>query len=586
MPDAPQAPAKDPVQAPAQNPIPNHHPQPTTPESLISGGHLVAQALKAEGVDVIYTLCGGHIIDIYDGCVDEGIDVVDVRHEQVAAHAADAHARITGRPGCAVVTAGPGTTDAVTGVANALRAESPMLLIGGQGALGQHKMGSLQDLPHVEMMTPVTKFAATVPDTARVADMVSMAFRECFHGAPGPSFLEIPRDVLDAKVPRGTARVPRAGHYRASTRSAGDPDVVERLAELLVRSEKPAVLLGGQVWTTRGTDAAAALVRGLNLPAYMNGAGRGTLPPGDPLHFQLSRRHAFTHADLIVVVGTPFDFRMGYGKRLSPAATVVQVDLDYRTVGRNRDVDLGIVGDAGLVLAAAAQAASGRLDTGAGRRKGWIEELRAVEEAAVAERLPLLRSDSAPIHPYRLVGEIDDFLTEDSVFIGDGGDIVTFSGQVVRPKAPGHWMDPGPLGTLGVGVPFVLAAKRARPDKEVVALFGDGAFSLTGWDFETLVRFGLPFVGIVGNNSSMNQIRYGQRAKYGEARERVGNTLGDVPYDAFARMLGGYGEEVRDPAQIRPALERARQSGLPSLINVWVDPDAYAPGTVNQTMYK
>ncbi|MFH8590584.1 thiamine pyrophosphate-binding protein [Streptomyces rimosus] len=563
--------------------MPDDTPNPDTP---ISGGHLVAKALKAEGVDVIYTLCGGHIIDIYDGCADEGIDVVDVRHEQVAAHAADAHARITGRPGCAVVTAGPGTTDAVTGVANALRAESPMLLIGGQGALGQHKMGSLQDLPHVEMMTPVTKFAATVPDTARVADMVSMAFRECFHGAPGPSFLEIPRDVLDAKVPRGTARVPRAGHYRASTRSAGDPDAVERLAELLVRSEKPAVLLGGQVWTTRGTDAAVALVRDLNLPAYMNGAGRGSLPPGDPHHFQLSRRHAFTHADLIVVVGTPFDFRMGYGKRLSPAATVVQIDLDYRTVGRNRDVDLGIVGDAGLVLAAAAQAASGRLDTGAARRKEWIEELRAVEEAAVAKRLPLLRSDAAPIHPYRLVAEIDDFLTEDSVFIGDGGDIVTFSGQVVRPKAPGHWMDPGPLGTLGVGVPFVLAAKRARPDKEVVALFGDGAFSLTGWDFETLVRFGLPFVGIVGNNSSMNQIRYGQRAKYGEARERIGNTLGDVPYDAFARMLGGYGEEVRDPAQIRPALERARRSGLPSLINVWVDPDAYAPGTVNQTMYK
>ncbi|MEU7146812.1 thiamine pyrophosphate-binding protein [Streptomyces sp. NPDC045470] len=557
-------------------------------QDLVSGGHLVAKALKAEGVDVVYTLCGGHIIDIYDGCADEGIEVVDVRHEQVAAHAADAHARITGRPGCAVVTAGPGTTDAVTGVANALRAESPMLLIGGQGARGQHKMGSLQDLPHVEMMTPITKFAATVPDTARVADMVSMAFRECFHGAPGPAFLEIPRDVLDAKVPRDTARTPRAGHYRASTRSAGDPEAVEKLADLLVRSERPAILYGSQVWTTRGTDAAVDLVRALNVPAYLNGAGRGTLPPGDPHHFHLSRRHAFARADLIVIVGTPFDFRMGYGKRLSPTARVVQIDLDYRTVGKNRDVDLGIVGDAGLVLAAAAQAASGRVDAGAGagRRKEWIEELRAVEEAAAAKRLPLLRSDAAPIHPYRLVSEINEFLTEDSLYIGDGGDIVTFSGQVVQPKAPGRWMDPGPLGTLGVGVPFVLAAKKARPETEVVALFGDGAFSLTGWDFETLVRFGLPFVGIVGNNSSMNQIRYGQRAKYGAARERLGNTLGDVPYDAFARMLGGHGEEVRDPAQIRPALERARQSGKPSLVNVWIDPDAYAPGTVNQTMYK
>ncbi|MFD9958220.1 thiamine pyrophosphate-binding protein [Amycolatopsis sp. NPDC058986] len=551
----------------------------------ISGGHLVAKALKAEGVDTIFTLCGGHIIDIYDGCVDEGIEVIDVRHEQVAAHAADGYARITGRPGCAVVTAGPGTTDAVTGVANALRAESPMLLIGGQGALTQHKMGSLQDLPHVDMMTPITKFAATVPHTARAADLVSMAFRECFHGAPGPSFLEIPRDVLDASVPLEQARIPSAGRYRASTRNAGDPADVEKLADLLVNAKKPAILLGSQVWTTRATDQATDLVRTLNIPAYMNGAGRGTLPPGDPHHFQLSRRYAFTNADVIVIVGTPFDFRMGYGKRLSPDATVVQIDLDYRTVGKNRDIDLGIVGDAGQVLAAVAEAAS-RRDNGAVSRKAWLEELRAAEDKAYQKRLPLQHSDANPIHPYRLVHEINEFLTEDSIYIGDGGDIVTFSGQVVQPKSPGHWMDPGPLGTLGVGIPFVLAAKHARPDKEVVALFGDGAFSLTGWDFETLVRFDLPFVGIVGNNSSMNQIRYGQAAKYGLPRERVGNTLGDVRYDEFARMLGGYGEEVRDPQDIAPALRRARESGKPSLINVWVDPDVYAPGTMNQTMYK
>ncbi|MEW9548066.1 thiamine pyrophosphate-binding protein [Nonomuraea sp. NPDC050783] len=552
----------------------------------ISGGHLVAKALKAEGVDVIYTLCGGHIIDIYDGCVDEGIEVIDVRHEQVAAHAADGHARITGKPGCAVVTAGPGTTDAVTGVANAFRAESPMLLIGGQGALSQHKMGSLQDLPHVDLMTPITKFAATVPSTERVADIVSMAFRECYHGAPGPSFLEIPRDVLDAKVPVEKARIPKPGHYRASTRQQGDPEAIERLADLLAHADKPCVLLGSQVWTCRATDAAIDFVRALNVPAYMNGSGRGTLPPGDPHHFQLSRRYAFTEADLIIIVGTPFDFRMGYGKRLSPSATVVQIDLDYRTVGKNRDIDLGIVGDAGLILSAAAQAASGRIGDAAARRKAWLDELRAVENQAHDQRLPRRHSDARPIDPYRLVHEINEFLTEDTIYIGDGGDIVTFSGQVVQPKSPGHWMDPGPLGTLGVGMAFAMAAKRARPDKEVLCLFGDGAFSLTGWDFETMVRFGLPFIGVVGNNSSMNQIRYGQAAKYGEERARVGNTLGDVRYGEFARLLGGHGEEVRDPAEIRPALERARESGKPSLINVWVDPEVYAPGTMNQTMYK
>jgi acetolactate synthase-1/2/3 large subunit len=275
---------------------------------------------------------------------------------------------------------------------------------------------------------------------------------------------------------------------------------------------------------------------------------------------------------------------MGYGRRLPKGATVVQIDMDYRTVGKNRDIDLGLVGDPGAILAAVTQAASGRLHKT--DRKAWFAELRAEEDAAYQKRLPRQLSDANPIHPLRLAHEINEFLTEDSIYIGDGGDIVTFSGGVVQPKSPGHWMDPGPLGTLGVGIPFVLAAKYARPDKEVVALFGDGAFSLTGWDFETLVRFNLPFVGVVGNNSSMNQIRYGQEAKYGHDRGRIGNTLGDVKYDEFARMLGGYGEEVRDPKDIGPALLRARESGLPSLINVWVDPDAYAPGTMNQTMYK
>ncbi|HEY3715077.1 MAG TPA: thiamine pyrophosphate-binding protein [Jatrophihabitantaceae bacterium] len=559
--------------------------EPSRDPDRISGGHLVAKALKAEGVDTIFTLCGGHIIDIYDGCVDEGIAVVDVRHEQVAAHAADGYARVTGKPGVAVVTAGPGTTDAVTGVANAFRAESPMLLIGGQGALNQHKMGSLQDLPHVDMMTPITKFAATVPHTARAADMVSMAFRECYNGAPGPSFLEIPRDVLDAEVNLADCTIPEAGRYRASTKTIGDPADIEKLADILTRAKKPTVLLGTQVWTSRGTDAAVDFVRTLDIPAFMNGSARGTLPPGDPHHFHLSRRYAFNNADVILIVGTPFDFRMGYGRRLPQHATVVQIDMDYRTVGKNRDVDLGLVGDPGAILAAVTQAASGRIAKGADRKE-WFAELRAEESAAYDKRLPRQLSDSQPIHPLRLAHEINEFLTEDSIYIGDGGDIVTFSGGVVQPKSPGHWMDPGPLGTLGVGIPFALAAKFARPDKEVVALFGDGAFSLTGWDFETMVRFNLPFVGVVGNNSSMNQIRYGQIQKYGDARGRVGNTLGDVRYDEFARMLGGYGEEVRDPRDIGPALLRARASGLPSLINVWVDPDAYAPGTMNQTMYK
>jgi acetolactate synthase-1/2/3 large subunit len=567
-------------------------PEKTAPAATgekISGGHLVAKALKNEGVDVIWTLCGGHIIDIYDGCVDEGIKIIDVRHEQVAAHAADGYARMTGKPGVAVVTAGPGTTDAVTGIANALRAESPILVIGGQGALTQHKMGSLQDLPHVDMLQPITKFAATVPSTERIADMVSMAFRECFNGAPGPSFLEIPRDVLDNKVDVSRVTIPKAGHYRASTKSVGDLDDIEKLADILVHSERPCVLFGTQVWTCRATEAARAFARELNIPAYFNGAARGTMPPGDSHHYHQTRRIAFDKADVIVIVGTPFDFRMGYGKRLRADATVVQIDMDYRTAGKNRDVSLALVGDVGRILEAVTQAASGRVSNGAAKRTGWLADLRAEEAKAYAKLLPDFRSDAIPINPNRVAYELNEFLTEDTIYIGDGGDVVTISAQAVQPRSPGHWMDPGPLGTLGVGVPFALAAKYVHPNKEVLCYFGDGAFTLTGWDLETAVRFKLPFLGVIGNNSAMNQIRCGQINKYGKERGDIGNILGNVDFEKFAQMLGGYGEAVRDPKDIQPALRRAREAvanGQPALINIWVDRDVWAPGTKNQTMYK
>ncbi|MDP6573834.1 MAG: thiamine pyrophosphate-binding protein [Rhodospirillales bacterium] len=556
----------------------------------ISGGHLVAKALKAEGVDTIFTLCGGHIIDIYDGCLDEGIRIIDVRHEQVAAHAADGYARQTGKTGCVVTTAGPGCTNAMTGIANAFRAESPILHIGGQGSLTQHKMGSLQDLPHVDMMAPITKFSASVPSTERIADMVSMAFRECHNGAPGPSYLEIPRDVLDAEVDLSAARLPAPGQYRASTRSIGDPADIERLADILVKSERPCILLGTQVATCRAYDDAIGLVRALNIPAYMNGAGRGTLPPGDPHHFHRTRRMAFDKADVIVIVGTPFDFRMGYGKRLRAEATVVQIDMDYRTVGKNRDISLGLAGDVGAILGAVADAATGRADNGAEGRQGWLDELRAAEAVASEKLMGMFKSDNTPINPYRVAWELNEFLTDDTIYIGDGGDVVTITAQAVQPRSPGHWMDPGPLGTLGVGTAFSLASKLAHPEKEVLCYYGDGAFAMTGFDMETANRFDAPFIGVIGNNSAMNQIRCGQIIKYGEQRGNVGNKLGDVDFEKFGQMLGGHGEAVRDPADIAPALVRARQAvastGKCAVVNIWVDPDEYAPGTRNQTMYK
>jgi acetolactate synthase-1/2/3 large subunit len=493
-------------------------------DDVVSGGHLVAKALKNEGVDTIFTLCGGHIIDIYDGCVDEGIRVIDVRHEQVAAHAADGYARQSGGLGCVVTTAGPGCTNAITGIATAFRSESPVLHIGGQGALTQHKMGSLQDLPHVDILAPITKFSASVSSTERAADMVSMAIRECFNGAPGPSYLEIPRDVLDREVPLDKAVIPEPGMYRASTRSVGDPADIEKLADILVNSERPAILLGSQVWTSRGHQEAIDMVRRLNIPAYFNGAGRGILPPGDPHHFHRTRRDAFNKADVIVIVGTPFDFRMGYGKRLRSEATVVQIDMDYRTVGKNRDVSLGLVGDPGAILQAVGDAASGRGDNRAKTREGWLEELRALEAEKTEKLMPLFRSDANPIHPYRVAYELNEFLNEDTVYIGDGGDVVTISAQAVQPRTPGHWMDPGALGSLGVGTGFALAAKLANPDREVLCYYGDGAFSMTAFDMETAGRRALlsvrPHAGRPRRGSARaGGDRSGPRARPGSSQE-------------------------------------------------------------------
>ncbi len=557
---------------------------------VISGGRLVAKALKNEGIDTIFTLCGGHIIDIYDGCVDEDIRIIDVRHEQTAAHAADGYARQTGRLGCVVTTAGPGCTNAITGIATAFRSESPILHIGGQGALTQHKMGSLQDLPHVDILSPITKFAASVRSTERVADMIAMAARECFAGAPGPSYLEIPRDILDREVEFEKATIPKAGSYRVSTKSIGDPANVETLAQLLVNSERPAILLGTQVWASRGHQEAIDLVRALNIPAYFNGAGRGILPPGDPHHFHRTRRDAFNKADVIVIVGTPFDFRMGYGKRLRADATVVQIDLDYRTVGKNRDVSLGLVGDPGAVLKAVHDATTAASENGAATREGWLEELRALEAQKTQKLMPLFQSDNDPIHPYRVAWELNEFLTEETIYIGDGGDVVTISAQAVQPRAPGNWMDPGALGSLGVGTGFAMASKLVHPNKEVLCYYGDGSFGMTAFDMETANRFGAPYIAVIGNNSAMNQIRYGQITKYGTERGDVGNLLGDVPFSKFAEMLGGYGEEVRQPGEIAPALQRAREAvqgtGKSAVINIWVDPNEYAPGTKAQTMYK
>src|SRR5262249_14009115 len=320
----------------------------------------------------------------------------------------------------------------------------------------------------------------------------------------------------------------------------------------------------------RGVAELRQFAETARVPVYLNGAARGALPADHPLLFVRSRHEALGNADVILVVGTPFDFRLGYGRRLAPDARVIQVDLDYGELGHNRGVDVGITGDAAAVLDQLATAVG---QVPAERTRAWLDHLRAAEQKALGKELPFLNADAVPIHPLRLAREINDFLTEESIFIGDGGDVVTFSANVIQPRRPGQWLDPGPLGTLGVGMPFAIAAKVAFPRKEAFILFGDGAFGLNGFEFDTAVRFNLPVVSVVGNNAARNQIRYGQIARYGTAPGDTANLLAATRYDRVVEALGGHGEHVTEPREIRPALERARSSGKPACVNVMIDPN-------------
>jgi acetolactate synthase-1/2/3 large subunit len=529
------------------------------------GGHLVARALAAEGVRHLFTLSGGHIAPIYDGCADEGIRIVDFRHEQAAAHAADGWARVTGRPGVCAVTAGPGVTDSVTGITNALYANSPILVLGGKSPLAELEMGSLQEMDHVTLVRSITKWARTCWETRRIADYVTEGLRNATAGRMGPVFLDIPLEVQLNVWPAGV-EVPE--RYRTEAKPLGDPDLVKRAAALLKESEHPLLFAGSGVRWAGAHEALAALADALRAPVFLNSLGRGCLPPDHPSFFSAARKFALGKADLILALGVDWDFRLGFGrKHIAEGARVVQVDVDGAHIGRNRPVDVGIVGDPGKVI-------EQLLGEGVGvtEESSWTSEVRDEERRLAEEAREGMASDGVPIHPLRFAREIRDFLDPDAVVVGDGGDIVGISSSVIHARAPGHWLDPGPFGCLGVGPSFAIAARLAKPEKQVLIVYGDGSFGLNAMEYESAIRQDLPFVGIIGNDGAWGQIKVAQEALYGEGNAPAAVLSQATPYERMVEALGGFGERVTKPGEIRPALERAFDAGVPACINVILDP--------------
>jgi acetolactate synthase-1/2/3 large subunit len=533
----------------------------------IPGGQIIARALKAEGVDTVFTLTGGHILGIMGGCVAEGINVVDVRHEQAAAHAADAYARLTGKLGVAVVTAGPGVTDALTGVANAYYANSPMLLLGGRHLLMEDLKGGLQEMDHPKLFESITRWAATAMDGRRYPEYIATAAREAFSNRGGPVFLDTPFDVLGESYEENAISWPKG--YRANRPAGLSEDTLDEIVQLLKNAENPVVFGGtGLRWTKEPgfLDGLDAFSRALRAPVFLNSLARGSLPPDHPYLGNRARTTALRDADVVLALGVDWDFRTGFGRKVNLDATIVQIDADPTKIGWNRDMTLGVAADPGTVVT---QLASRSGSFGRTEDPTFTAAVFEEEAAKRAEADAASMTDTAPIHPERFAREVAEFFAEDSIVAADGGDIVSTTAKWLRTSRPGGLLDPGPFGCLGVGAPFALAAKSVEPDTRVGIVYGDGSFGFNGMEYDTLIRHNLPVVGVVGNDGAWNNIKMIHRMIDPDSLHL--SELGFRPYEKMVEGLGGYGELVDNPSEITPALERAQDSGVPALVNVIID---------------
>ncbi|MCK5929661.1 acetolactate synthase [uncultured Nocardioides sp.] len=535
-------------------------------------GALAVAVARAHGVETMFTLSGAHVFPLYDGAVqaDPPMRLLDVRHEQTAAFAAEATGKLTRVPGLAVLTAGPGVTNGVSAVAQAQFAGSPMVVVGGRAPQNRWGTGSLQELDQPPIFEPVSKLARTIPTAGDVLGGMHEAFTVARSSHRGPVFVDVPMDELFNAS---------AGELAPGGPSRGqdpDTDALDTIADLLVGASRPVLVLGTDVWADGAEEAALRLVEELGVPAITNGMGRGIVPGGHPLLATKARGQALGTADLVVVVGTPLDFRLGYGvfggKDGAEPAKVVHVADSPAQVSGHATMAASVAGDLTACLDGILAAVDRRGRTSYAE---WSSTLQETARAAAERDAALLTAEADPVHPARIYGELVPRLADDAVVIGDGGDFVSFAGKFVEPKRPGGWLDPGPYGCLGAGLGAAIAARLARPSAQVVLLLGDGAAGFSLLDVDTLVRHGLPVVMVMGNNSAWGLEKGPMQMLYGY--DVAADLAKQTRYDEVVKALGGAGETVTDPRQIGPALDRAFASGVPYLVNVITDVDAAYP---------
>jgi acetolactate synthase-1/2/3 large subunit len=534
----------------------------------VHGGRLVAGRLKAAGVTKLFTLSGGHLFSIYDGCRAEGIDLIDVRHESAAAFAAEGWAKVTRTPGVCALTAGPGVTNGMSALAAALQNNSPMVALGGRAPAMRWGQGSLQEIDHVPFVRPVTKSARTAESTDEIPGLVDDALAEAMTPPTGPTFIDFPLDVVFAEGESSFA--PNA---QRPTPNAPEADGVERAAALLREAERPVIMAGTNLYWAQGEDALRELVEARGVPVFLNGLGRGCVPADHELFFSRARSAALKGADLALVIGVPMDFRLGFGASFGEDTEIVTLDYADPPRAAPRPVAVDLVGGVPASLRALAR------DGAAPRNEDWIAHIGEVERSKRAAEREQLDDDRAPLHPLRVYHELAQVLERDAIVIGDGGDFVSYAGRVVDSYEPGCWLDPGPYGCLGAGPGYALAAKLAHPGRQVILLLGDGAFGFSGMEFDTLVRHGLNVVAVMGNNGIWALEHHPMMFLYGYSV--AAELRPETRYDEVVEALGGHGELVRTPAELRPALERALVAGKPALVNVLTDPSVAYPRSSN-----
>jgi acetolactate synthase-1/2/3 large subunit len=529
------------------------------------GGRIVAKALKSRGVTHLFTLSGGHLFSIYDGCKAEGIEIVDVRHEQTAAFAAEGFAKATRGVGVAALTAGPGVTNGMSAIAGAQANGSPVCVLGGRAP--ELRWGSLQEIDHLPFVSPLVKSAETVKEPGEIGARTAAALDLALAMPGGPTFVDYPLDVVFTEA--------EPGFSAPATVEAGPADGIEEAAALLASAERPAIMAGSGLYWGRGEDELRALAEALGIPVFLNGLGRGCLPADHDLAFSRARGAGLGGADVALVIGVPLDFRLGFGASIAEDAKLIRLDVAANELTANRAPQVDLVGDVAASLAAIREA----LGSPVRRTDPWLAQLRKVEEEKRAGEQAELDDGRSPLHPVRIYKELGEVLDRDAIVIGDGGDFVSYAGRFVNTYQPGCWMDPGPFGCLGAGPGQAIGAKLAHPDRQVCLLLGDGAFGFAGMEFDTMARHGLPIVGVMGNNGIWALEHHPMKFLYGYSV--AAELRPETRYEQMVEALGCEGVLVREPGELRPALERAFESGRPTLVNVLTDPEVVYPRKSN-----